>query len=61
MLLPKAHAERRARIVLIGSQGIPPRCGGAETFAYELSTRLKEHSNTYVAHASLESSAPILS
>ncbi|MEM2169565.1 MAG: DUF1972 domain-containing protein [Candidatus Bathyarchaeia archaeon] len=48
MLPPKAHTERRASVVLIGSRGIPPRYGGAETFAYELSTRLKEHFNVYV-------------
>ncbi|MEM3893727.1 MAG: DUF1972 domain-containing protein, partial [Thermofilum sp.] len=45
---PKTHTERRACIVIIGSRGIPPRYGGAETFAYELSTRLKERFNIYV-------------
>ena len=45
---PKTHTERRACIMIIGSRGIPPRYGGAETFAYELSTRLKERFNIYV-------------
>ena len=38
----------KPKIALIGSRGIPPRYGGAETFAYELSKRLKEVFDVYV-------------
>jgi glycosyltransferase involved in cell wall biosynthesis len=41
-------APRRVKVALIGSRGIPPRYGGAETFVYELSKRLKEDFDVYV-------------
>jgi len=40
--------SRRVKVALIGSRGIPPRYGGAETFVYELSRRLKEDFDVYV-------------
>jgi glycosyltransferase involved in cell wall biosynthesis len=36
------------KIAIIGSRGIPARYGGAETFVYELSKRLKEDFDIYV-------------
>jgi rhamnosyltransferase len=41
--------RRRLKIVLVGSRGIPPRYGGAETFVYELSKRLKVFFDVYVS------------
>jgi len=38
----------RPKVALIGSRGIPPRYGGAEVFAYELSRRLKDEFEVYV-------------
>ena len=38
----------KPKIALIGSRGIPPKYGGAETFVYELSKRLKKHFGVYV-------------
>lgn len=38
----------KPKIALIGSRGIPPKYGGAETFVYELSKRLKKHFDVYV-------------
>jgi glycosyltransferase involved in cell wall biosynthesis len=38
----------KPKIALIGSRGIPPKYGGAETFVYELSKRLKKHFDMYV-------------
>jgi glycosyltransferase involved in cell wall biosynthesis len=38
----------RPKVALIGSRGIPPRYGGAEVFAYELSKRLKGDFEVYV-------------
>jgi glycosyltransferase involved in cell wall biosynthesis len=40
--------ERKLKVTLIGSRGIPPRYGGAETFVYELSKRLKDFFDVYV-------------
>jgi glycosyltransferase involved in cell wall biosynthesis len=40
--------ERKLKVVLVGSRGIPPRYGGAETFVYELSKRLKDFFDVYV-------------
>ena len=40
--------KNRPKIALVGSRGIPPRYGGAETFVYELSKRLKEYFDIYV-------------
>jgi len=40
--------RRRLKIALVGSRGIPPRYGGAETFVYELSKRLREDFDIYV-------------
>jgi len=39
----------KPKVALIGSRGIPPKYGGAETFVYELSKRLKKHFDVYVA------------
>uniref|UniRef100_A0A7J3Z8Y0 DUF1972 domain-containing protein n=1 Tax=Ignisphaera aggregans TaxID=334771 RepID=A0A7J3Z8Y0_9CREN len=39
----------KPKVALIGSRGIPPRYGGAETFVYELSKRLKNYFDVYVA------------
>jgi glycosyltransferase involved in cell wall biosynthesis len=36
------------KLALIGSRGIPPKYGGAEVFAYELSKRLKNYFEVYV-------------
>ncbi|MEM1831228.1 MAG: DUF1972 domain-containing protein [Desulfurococcaceae archaeon] len=36
------------KIAILGSRGIPPRYGGAETFVYELSKRLKKTFEIYV-------------
>jgi len=41
--------RRRLKIALVGSRGIPPRYGGAETFVYELSKRLKDFFDVYVS------------
>jgi len=41
--------RRRLKIALVGSRGIPPRYGGAETFVYELSKRLKDSFDVYVS------------
>jgi glycosyltransferase involved in cell wall biosynthesis len=41
--------RRRLKIALVGSRGIPPRYGGAETFVYELSKRLKDSFVVYVS------------
>ena len=38
----------KIKIALIGTRGIPPRYGGAETFVYELSKRLKNYFDVYV-------------
>jgi glycosyltransferase involved in cell wall biosynthesis len=40
--------KNKPKIALVGSRGIPPRYGGAETFVYELSKRLKEYFDIYV-------------
>jgi len=40
--------KNKPKIALVGSRGIPPRYGGAETFVYELSKRLKDHFDVYV-------------
>jgi len=48
--VPK-HTSKPAvkpKVALIGSRGIPPRYGGAEVFAYELSKRLKDEFEVYV-------------
>jgi glycosyltransferase involved in cell wall biosynthesis len=39
---------RKPKIALVGSRGIPPRYGGAETFVYELSKRLRDFFDVYV-------------
>jgi glycosyltransferase involved in cell wall biosynthesis len=41
--------RRRLKVALVGSRGIPPRYGGAETFVYELSKRLKDSFDVYVS------------
>lgn len=41
--------QNRLKIAVIGSRGIPPRYGGAETFVYELSKRLKKYYDIYVS------------
>jgi len=38
----------KIKIALIGTRGIPPKYGGAETFVYELSKRLKNYFDVYV-------------
>jgi glycosyltransferase involved in cell wall biosynthesis len=38
----------KPKIALIGSRGIPPKYGGAETFVYELSKKLKKLLDVYV-------------
>lgn len=38
----------KPKIALVGSRGIPPRYGGAETFVYELSKRLRGFFDVYV-------------
>ena len=38
----------KPKIALIGSRGIPPKYGGAETFVYELAKRLKDYFDVYV-------------
>jgi len=40
--------KRKLKVALVGSRGIPPRYGGAETFVYELSKRLKDFFDVYV-------------
>jgi glycosyltransferase involved in cell wall biosynthesis len=48
--VPK-HTSKPAvkpKVALIGSRGIPPKYGGAEVFAYELSKRLKDEFEVYV-------------
>ena len=40
--------KNRPKIALVGSRGIPPRYGGAETFVYELSKRLRDYFDVYV-------------
>ena len=40
--------RKRIKVALIGSRGIPPRYGGAETFVYELSKRIKHIFHVYV-------------
>jgi len=41
-------SSSKPEVALIGSRGIPPRYGGAETFVYELSKRLKNYFDVYV-------------
>jgi len=41
-------AKRKPKIALIGSRGIPGKYGGAETFVYELSRRLKKIFDVFV-------------
>lgn len=41
-------SSSKPKVALIGSRGIPPRYGGAETFVYELSKRLKNYFDVYV-------------
>lgn len=40
--------KNKPKIALVGSRGIPPRYGGAETFVYELSKRLRDYFDVYV-------------
>ncbi|MCF3653261.1 MAG: DUF1972 domain-containing protein, partial [Aigarchaeota archaeon] len=44
----KDRGLKRIKVALIGSRGIPPRYGGAETFVYELSKRLKKFFTIFV-------------
>jgi glycosyltransferase involved in cell wall biosynthesis len=39
---------KRIKVALIGSRGIPPQYGGAETFVYELSKKLKKFFTIFV-------------
>lgn len=43
-----SQEAKRHGVALIGSRGIPPRYGGAETFVYELARRLKNIFDVYV-------------
>lgn len=48
VLSVRENISSKPKIVIIGSRGIPPRYGGAETFVYELSKRLKKMFDVYV-------------
>jgi glycosyltransferase involved in cell wall biosynthesis len=39
----------KTKIAFIGSRGIPPKYGGAETFVYEISERLKKYFDLYIS------------
>lgn len=48
VLKVRQDENHKVEVVIIGSRGIPPRYGGAETFVYELSKHLKNLFNIYV-------------